>query len=62
MAMLITAGGGLIVNIVMYKVLHNGSNHSHGLLADSCAHDHEHGHEHNHGHNEVQSNENKRRK
>jgi hypothetical protein len=47
---------------VMYKVLHNGSNHSHGLLADSCAHDHEHGHEHNHGHNEVQSNENKRRK
>ena len=40
MAMLITAGGGLIVNIVMYKVLHNGENHSHGLLSDSCGHGH----------------------
>jgi len=47
MAMLITAGGGLIVNIVMYKVLHNGSNHSHGLLSDGCGHDHgDHGHGH----------------
>lgn len=43
MAMLITAGGGLIVNIVMYKVLHNGENHSHGLLSDSCGHG-DHGH------------------
>jgi zinc transporter 2 len=49
MAMLITAGGGLIVNIVMYKVLHNDSNHSHGLLSEGCGHDHgePHGAEHN---------------
>lgn len=34
--MLITAGAGLVVNIVMYKILHGGGSHSHGLLADSC--------------------------
>lgn len=58
MIMLITAGGGLLINIVMYKVLHGGANHSHGLLSDGCGHDHgehghdhgEHGHEHDHGH------------
>ncbi len=38
--MLIAAGGGLIVNIVMYKILHGGASHSHGLLADGCSHDH----------------------
>jgi Co/Zn/Cd efflux system component len=39
--MLIVAGGGLVVNIIMYFVLHTGG-HSHGLMADSCSHDHEH--------------------
>ena len=48
MIMLITAGGGLIVNIVMYKILHNGSNHSHGLLSEGCAHEHAHQHEAEH--------------
>jgi cation diffusion facilitator family transporter len=43
--MLIAAGGGLVVNIAMYKVLHGGATHSHGLLADAC-----HGHDHDHGH------------
>ena len=38
--MFITACGGLIVNIVMYKVLHGAESHGHGLLADGCAHDH----------------------
>ncbi len=41
--MLIAAGAGLVVNIIMYKVLHGGATHSHGLLADAC-HGHEHGH------------------
>lgn len=51
MVMLITAVGGIIVNIVMYKVLHNGDSHSHGLLSEGCSHDHgEHDHAHGHGH------------
>lgn len=56
--MLISAGAGLLINIGMYKVLHGGASHSHGLLSDGCAghghehgHDHEHGHGHDHGHN-----------
>lgn len=51
--MLIAAGGGLIVNIAMYKILHGGATHSHGLLADDChghGHDHDHGHKHDHDH------------
>jgi Co/Zn/Cd efflux system component len=46
--MFITAVGGLIVNIVMYKVLHGADHHGHGLLADSCDHDHGEGGHHNH--------------
>lgn len=42
--MLIVAGGGLGVNIVMYFVLHGGGEHSHGLMADGCKHDHGEGH------------------
>jgi Co/Zn/Cd efflux system component len=34
--MFITACGGLIVNIVMYKVLHGADSHGHGLLGDEC--------------------------
>ena len=42
--MFITACGGLIVNIVMYKVLHGADSHGHGLLGEECDHDHsEHG-------------------
>lgn len=39
MAMLIVATAGLAVNIVMYFVLHVGG-HSHGLMSDSCEHEH----------------------
>jgi zinc transporter 2 len=49
--MLISAGAGLLINIGMYKVLHGGASHSHGLLSDGCAghgHGHEHGHQHGH--------------
>ena len=48
--MLCTAVGGLLVNIIMYKILHGAGQHSHGLLADGCDHDHGDGHEHEHGH------------
>ena len=34
--MLIVAGGGLPVNIVMYFILHSGGSHSHGLMAEGC--------------------------
>jgi zinc transporter 2 len=37
MAMLIVGVGGLIVNIIMYFVLHTGG-HSHGLMSESCNH------------------------
>ena len=33
LAMLIVAGAGLPVNIVMYFVLHGGGSHSHGLMS-----------------------------
>ena len=59
--MLIVAGCGLPVNILMYFVLHSGS-HSHGLMSEECKghgsqsndsnnDDDEHNHENNHGHN-----------
>lgn len=38
--MLITAIAGLLINVILYKILHGGSSHSHGLMADS--HDHSH--------------------
>ena len=38
--MLITAGAGLLVNIIMYKVLHGAGSHGHGLMSDPCNHDH----------------------
>ncbi len=34
--MLIVACVGLPINIVMYFVLHAGSSHSHGLMAEPC--------------------------
>jgi zinc transporter 2 len=47
--MLITASAGLVINIVMYKILH-GADHSHGLLSDGCQghghDDHDHAHPH----------------
>jgi Co/Zn/Cd efflux system component len=46
--MLITAGGGLIVNIGMYFILHSGGSHSHGL-GQKCEHDHAEGDGHDHG-------------
>lgn len=36
LVMLITAAGGLVINIVMYKVLHGGKSHSHGLMSEGC--------------------------
>ena len=37
--MLIVAGVGLPVNIIMYFILHSGSSHSHGLMSDECGND-----------------------
>jgi Co/Zn/Cd efflux system component len=34
--MLIIATAGLPINIIMYFVLHSGSNHSHGLMGEKC--------------------------
>lgn len=36
LVMLIVAGAGLPINIVMYFVLHAGGEHSHGLMAEKC--------------------------
>jgi hypothetical protein len=44
--MLIVACAGLVINIVMYFILHGGSSHSHGLMSDSCDHDHNDKHDH----------------
>jgi cation diffusion facilitator family transporter len=35
-AMLIVATVGLPINIVMYFILHSGSDHSHGLMGEPC--------------------------
>jgi zinc transporter 2 len=51
--MLITAGGGLLCNIAMAKVLHSGPGHHHhggGSCPHSHGHSHKHGHDHGHGH------------
>lgn len=48
--MLITAIVGLIINIILYKILHGGASHSHGLMAD-----HDHSHSHSHSDSEVSS-------
>jgi Co/Zn/Cd efflux system component len=42
--MLIAATADLFVNIAIFKVLHGGANHSHGLLAGECSHGHSHDH------------------
>lgn len=42
--MLITAIAGLLINVVLYKILHGGSHHSHGLMADDHSHSHSHSH------------------
>lgn len=42
--MLITAGVGLLVNLIMVKVLHSGPGHHH-LGGGECPHGHHHGHE-----------------
>jgi solute carrier family 30 (zinc transporter), member 2 len=42
--MLITALAGLLINIILYKILHGGSSHSHGLMADEHDHSHDHSH------------------
>lgn len=36
LVMLIVAGVGLLINIIMYFILHAGSGHSHGLMSESC--------------------------
>jgi zinc transporter 2 len=46
--MLITAIAGLLINIILYKILHGGASHSHGLMAD------EHDHSHSHGSSEIE--------
>jgi len=50
--MMITAGIGLVFNLIMGKLLHShGGHHGHNH-GHSHGHDHEHGHghEHDHGH------------
>lgn len=49
LVMLVAAGADLVVNIAIFKVLHEGHNHSHGLL-NSCSHSHSHSHSHDHHH------------
>lgn len=64
--MLIAAGAGFLVNVLMYKILHGGASHSHGLLSEPCdghdhahghGHDHAHGHDHGHGHSHEHKHE-----
>ena len=58
--MAMTAGFGVVVNIVLFKVLHGGATHSHGLMHDSCAgHGHGHDHSHSHGDHHHHSHEHK---
>ena len=40
--MLITSVVGLLINVVLYKILHGGSSHSHGLLNDHSCDEHDH--------------------
>lgn len=48
--MMITAGMGLVFNLVMGKVLHHhGPGHGHG---HDHGHGHGHGHYHGHGHDD----------
>ena len=49
--MLITAGVGLIFNLIQIKILHSGDGHFHlGGEHHHHDHNHEHGHSHGHGH------------
>jgi len=48
--MLITAGVGLIFNLIQIKILHSGDGHFHLGGEHNHSHDHEHGHGHEHGH------------
>ena len=51
--MVITAGLGVVVNIVLFKVLHHGAGHSHGLMHEPHHHHENHGccdHKHHHSH------------
>lgn len=43
--MLITAIAGMLINVILYKILHGGASHSHGLMS---GHDHDHDHSHSH--------------
>lgn len=57
--MLIAAAADLFVNLSIYKVLHEGPGHSHGLLGGHC-HGHGHGHhhhDHHHHHHEHEQSE-----
>ena len=38
MIMLITAVAGFIVNFAIYKILHHGGEHNHGLISNGCGH------------------------
>ena len=40
--MLYTAIIGMIINLIIYKIIHTGEEHSHGLM--SGGHDHDHNH------------------
>ena len=60
--MVITSGLGVVVNIVLFKVLHHGAGgHSHGLMHEPhhhhenhgcCDHKHLHSHQY-HAHNHI---------
>lgn len=41
--MVITAIAGMLINVILYNILHGGSSHSHGLMS---GHDHDHSHSH----------------
>jgi zinc transporter 2 len=48
LVMMIAATADLLVNIAIYKILHQGPTHSHGLMASPCQHNHHHHDHHEH--------------
>lgn len=50
--MLITAGIGLLLNLLMAKILHSGMTGGHHH--HNCSHDHGHDHGHHHDHGELE--------
>lgn len=50
LVMIVAATADLLVNIGIYKILHQGPTHSHGLLGNPCQHGHHHHDHHHHAH------------